>query len=310
LVVDFHPFELKFLSPDPGNAILVSDPDCGTRHLLILPYRSGRYIVLLMGAFSLYTGLLYNDLFSKSMRLWSSGWEFRGNGTAVSTGRVYPIGVDPAWNGSDNALIFTNSYKMKMSIILGVIHVGYYCTVVCASRTEVILQQMTFATCLQIPNHIHFNKWSNIWTDFVPQVLFLHSIFGYLVFCIIFKWCKDWTVATTAPPNLLNMLIAMFLTPGSINEKELLFPGQVGVQVFLLLLAGVCIPWMLCVKPYLIWKEMKRVEAQGYRAVQDDSNGISHRRSLDGDEERAEAGIIADEEHVSSYIPLIERMIC
>jgi len=157
---------------------------------------------------------------------------------------------------------------------------------------------MTFATCLQIPNHIHFNKRSNIWTDFVPQVLFLHSIFGYLVFCIIFKWLKDWTVATTAPPNLLNMLITMFLKPGSINPTEQLFPGQVGVQVFLLLLAGVCIPWMLCVKPYLVWKEMKRVEAQGYRAVRDESNGGGHLRSHDADEEeRAETGVVADDEH-------------
>ena len=84
----------------------------------------GRYIILLMGIFSLYTGFVYNDIFSKSITLFKPGWEFIGNGTAVSTGRVYPIGVDPMWNGADNALVFTNSYKMKMSIILGVLHVS------------------------------------------------------------------------------------------------------------------------------------------------------------------------------------------
>lgn len=80
-----------------------------------------------MGIFSLYTGFLYNDIFSKSLTLFTPGWEFTGNGTAVSTGRVYPIGVDPLWNGAENALVFTNSYKMKMSIILGVIHVSHSC---------------------------------------------------------------------------------------------------------------------------------------------------------------------------------------
>ena len=74
----------------------------------------------------MYTGMLYNDLFSKSMRIWESGWDFHGvNGTATATGHTYPFGMDPAWNGSDNALIFINSYKMKMSIIFGVIHVSY-----------------------------------------------------------------------------------------------------------------------------------------------------------------------------------------
>ncbi len=87
---------------------------------------SGRYIILLMGAFSMYTGLMYNDIFSKSLHLWHSGWTFpQGNSTTltgISTGHTYPFGVDPGWHGAENALVFTNSYKMKMSVILGVTH--------------------------------------------------------------------------------------------------------------------------------------------------------------------------------------------
>ena len=88
---------------------------------------SGRYIIVLMGAFSIFTGFMYNDLFSKSLTIWEPGWEWPANATglvsAQTTGGVYPFGLDPTWNGSDNSLIFTNSYKMKMSIILGVTHV-------------------------------------------------------------------------------------------------------------------------------------------------------------------------------------------
>lgn len=76
----------------------------------------------------MYTGFLYNDIFSKTLHLFHSGWTFPiSNGTVVGefSGQTYPFGLDPAWHGADNALVFTNSYKMKMSIVLGVIHVRW-----------------------------------------------------------------------------------------------------------------------------------------------------------------------------------------
>lgn len=82
-----------------------------------------------MGLFSIYTGLMYNDIFSKALHIWHSGWTFaETNGTTVgvSSGHTYPFGLDPAWHGADNGLVFTNSYKMKMSVVLGVIHVRLF----------------------------------------------------------------------------------------------------------------------------------------------------------------------------------------
>ncbi|PFH53600.1 hypothetical protein AMATHDRAFT_137240 [Amanita thiersii Skay4041] len=231
----------------------------------------GRYIILLMGAFSIYTGLMYNDIFSKSLHIWHSSWSYPESNattvTAVSNGHTYPFGLDPGWHGADNALVFTNSYKMKMSVILGVIH-------------------MTFALCLQVPNHIKFKRPVDIYANFIPQMIFLQSIFGYLVICILYKWTVDWSTAKAQPPSLLNMLIAMFLSPGKVDPSTQLYPGQGFVQVVLLLMAGVCVPWLLIAKPYIIWKDMNKIQGQGYMGLHEDEvPRDSSDELLEGEEE-------------------------
>ena len=91
----------------------------------------GRYIMLLMGVFSMYTGLIYNDAFSKALTLFPSQWEWpkdiKPGQTAeahLRDGYRYPFGLDWGWHGAENDLLFSNSYKMKLSILLGWAHVG------------------------------------------------------------------------------------------------------------------------------------------------------------------------------------------
>lgn len=83
------------------------------------------------------------------------------------------------------------------------------------------------------------------------------------------------------------MLIYMFLSPGSVEEGEQLYTGQGFVQVVLLLVAVVCIPWMLCAKPYLEYLEHKKTIAQGYGTINGRSSNGDARRSSEADEEEA-----------------------
>lgn len=92
----------------------------------------GRYIMLLMGIFSMYTGLIYNDAFSKALTLFPSQWNWPSDFTEGQSieaelnkkGYRYPFGLDWNWHGTDNELLFSNSYKMKLSILMGWAHVS------------------------------------------------------------------------------------------------------------------------------------------------------------------------------------------
>lgn len=156
---------------------------------------------------------------------------------------------------------------------------------------------MTFALCLQVPNHIKFKRKTDIYTNFIPQIIFLHSIFGYLVVCVLYKWTVNWSEVSIDPPSLLNMLIEMFLSPGKVDPKRQLYRGQSTVQVILLLLAVICVPWLLLTKPYLIWKEMHTTQSQGYVTLGHDSTTVDHHRaSLEDEEEGNGHPMVQDSE--------------
>lgn len=159
----------------------------------------------------------------------------------------YPIGVDPIWQLAENKLTFTNSFKMKMSVIFGVM-------------------QMTFGVALSYYNGKFFMKPVDIYHVFLPQIIFLLTIFGYLCLMIIYKWlCKDFPNGN--PPSLLLMLINMFLKFGSPPAPEEVLYGdregafQNGVETILVGVALICVPWMLLVKPLTIRAEMQKLAA-------------------------------------------------
>ncbi|KAI9714282.1 MAG: H(+)-transporting V0 sector ATPase subunit a [Bogoriella megaspora] len=230
----------------------------------------GRYIMLMMGIFSIYTGIIYCDAFSKELAIFPSMWKWPDDfkeGESVKATRVdgytYPFGMDWRWHDTENDLLFSNSYKMKLSIILGWAH-------------------MTYSLCLSFINARHFKTPIDIWGNFIPGMLFFQSIFGYLVFTIVYKWSVDWFAVGQSPPGLLNMLIYMFLQPGTVDEQ--LYKGQGPVQVILLLIAVICVPILLFLKPFYLRWEHNRARAMGYRGIGENTR-VS---ALDDDDEEGQ----------------------
>ncbi|KAF1765396.1 hypothetical protein GCK72_005348 [Caenorhabditis remanei] len=187
----------------------------------------GRYVVLLMGMFAIYTGFIYNDFYSKSINMFGSSWQNpypkslleQMDAQGVESGNElsltfapedafnhaygpYPFGVDPVWNLAINRLNFLNPMKMKTSILLGI-------------------SQMAFGIMLSLMNHIGNRSVVDIVFVFIPQCLFLGCIFVYLCLQVIMKWIFFYVKPAmvfgkfypgpNCAPSLLIGLINMFM---------------------------------------------------------------------------------------------------
>ncbi|KAF4092998.1 hypothetical protein AMELA_G00027310 [Ameiurus melas] len=265
------PFLFAVMFGDLGHGLLMT---CAALYLVLRESRlsaqkndneifsmvfAGRYLILLMGLFSMYTGIIYNDCFSKSLNVFGSSWSVRpmfekgkGNWTFEILeenrllqldpvvpgvfGGPYPIGIDPIWNMATNKLTFLNSYKMKMSIILGVTH-------------------MLFGVTLSLFNHIYFKKPLNIWLGFIPEIVFMSSLFGYLALLVFYKWTAYDAATSKEAPSLLIAFINMFLFNYTDPTIKPLYRGQMVIQCLLVVIALLCVPCMLIVKTLVLRRQ-------------------------------------------------------
>lgn len=125
---------------------------------------SGRYIILLMGIFSVYTGFIYNDIFSRSLNIFGSSWTIDGYNISDITGNAeltlspytnfakfdaspYPVGLDPIWQV---IIKHTNTHSHDIR--------PWYCyrTFKFILRKEYFI--LHFSVLLYLPHKIMFQK--------------------------------------------------------------------------------------------------------------------------------------------------------
>ena len=170
---------------------------------------------------------------------------------------------------------------------------------------------MTFALCLQIAESSDFPSpyWTSITASFlrcdVPAIDFRRLSCCVYHLQVGRRLVK---VTDTTAFSLEHAYRHVPLPQYNPRKTAVCIVGQGLLQALLLAIAGVCVPWMLCVKPYLLWKEMKAVEREGYRGLpgNDDDYGSRH-DDLEGEEEGRAIAADTDDEHVSFFLLLSNR---
>ena len=108
--------------------------------------------------------------------------------------------------------------------------------------------------------------------QFVPQIIFLVLLFGYMGFMMFFKWVKYTAKTDFQPdtpgcaPSVLIMFINMMLfknTPPSPGCEEYMYTVQPKLEMIFVLIAVICIPWLLLGKPlYIKFTRKNKVHAK------------------------------------------------
>jgi len=277
LSVITFPFLFAIMFGDAGHAILLLLVSLAMVNLypkmkgkpmneIIDLLMSGRYLLVMMAVFSIYTGLIYNDFFSISIPFFKTSYVNSTGGECQfgqpcmknSDNYTYPFGLDPIWRKSENELYLSNSLKMKLSIVFGVVH-------------------MEAGIVMSLFNHIHFGHMIDVFLEFIPQILFMNCTFGYLVFLIFFKWLSRSIDSTT--PYLINVFIDMFINFGSL-DGEPLYPHQQGFQTVLAIVTILSALTLLIPKPIIEWHQHKKktqvYPRVGAAAVAEDEEDTVH----------------------------------
>mmetsp|Transcript_2651 Transcript_2651/g.4439 ORF Transcript_2651/g.4439 Transcript_2651/m.4439 type:complete len:259 (-) Transcript_2651:484-1260(-) len=203
-----------------------------------------RYLFLLMGIFSTFCGLIYNDFTSMATLLMgdtcyvdqpAKPGALYTHGVPKDADCIYPVGIDPIWYRSTQEITFLNSFKMKVSVIYGV-------------------GQMLMGTTMKGLNALYFRRWVEFFLEVTAQILLLCALFGFMNYMIIMKWLTNWEEKAhdrTLAPSIIQSMIDMFISGGTSNQKFDILDDQKEVMQTLLVVSAVCVPILLLARPVL-----------------------------------------------------------
>ena len=231
-----------------------------------------RYFLLLISVCSIYCGLLYNEFMSIPLSMHNTCYEKDNEEPKFAKkkeGCNFPFGMDYKWFIAQNQLSFFNSFKMKFSVIIGVIH-------------------MMLGIFLKGLNDNYFKNFYGIIFEFIPQFIFMTILFGYMVVMIFIKW-STYFADTSKAPSIITHLINLAIKGGSVGNMPLWghqIEGtgryqQENFHAIIITILVILIPIMIIPKPFLDYRNYRRKKDQ--RLIEEINNNNNNNNALDED---------------------------
>lgn len=111
-------------------------------------------------------------------------------------------------------------------------------------------------------NAVYFNSKIDFIFEFIPQIVFMSLLFGYMLLMIFIKWATDWSNNSANAPSIISMLMNIFLKGGSVDEKPLFNLAnpafQESLQFYFFIIALICLPILLLPKPFITYFNHKK----------------------------------------------------
>lgn len=106
---------------------------------------------------------------------------------------------------------------------------------------------------------MYFKQPLDFFLEFIPQLIFMSSLFGYMIIMIFIKWSTNWDGREASAPSIISQLMNIFLDFGNVDGKPLWGDDntQQNFHFFLLILALILVPIMLFPKPIIIYLRNK-----------------------------------------------------
>ena len=160
-----------------------------------------RHFILMMGFFSVYMGLVYNEFFSVAQDFFGTCYDLSSFSfvnpkhsrvlpkDSLHPTCVYAFGLDPMWRISEsNTLVFQNNIKQKLAILIAYAH-------------------LNFGIVLQALNCIYFGNYKKLIFEVFTGFVIFFGLIGFMVVLIYAKWwypvyAYDAPPAETDPPTL------------------------------------------------------------------------------------------------------------
>ena len=251
-----------------------------------------RYFLLLLSVCSIYCGLLYNEFMSVPLSMHDTCYERDRIETKFANkkdGCNFPFGMDPKWFVAENQLTFFNSFKMKFSVVIGVI-------------------RMMLGIFLKGLNDNYYKNIYGIIFEFFPQFIFMAVLLGYMVVLIFIKW-STYFYDTSRAPSIITHLINLAIKGGSVENMPL-WGNQIqgtgryqqeNFHAVIIAILVILIPVMILPKPFLDYKKYKKKKDQKLlQEINNNNNNINEDNF--GEDDKGSNGPLQDNNYYSEEI--------